>query len=224
MGRSQCPRCKHTLAWYELVPILSYLIQKGKCRGCTERISPQYPLVEFATGIIFALVFLVNITAVPSTSNLQPLTYAQLILELCIWSLVLVFVSFMGNVSPISNLQPLIWPLLAGPLLFLPFYLLWRLSDGKWMGLGDGKLALGIGWFLGLEGGISAILLSFWIGAVVSLALIAYQKIRARFVTSNLEPGTPTLTLKSEIPFGPFLVAGTLCVYLGYFSITALVM
>jgi prepilin signal peptidase PulO-like enzyme (type II secretory pathway) len=245
-GRSQCPRCRRTLTWYELIPIVSYVVQRGKCRGCTERISPQYPLVEFATGILFALVFLVNITALPSTSNLQLITYAQLLLELCVWSflvvitvydlrtklipdvfsytfsglaLLLVLVSFMGNVSLTSNLQPLIWPLLAGPILFLPFYLLWRFSNGKWMGLGDGKLALGIGWFLGLAGGISAILLSFWIGAAVSLTLIAYQKIHARFVTSNLEPGTSNLTLKSEVPFGPFMVLGTLTVYLGLFSI-----
>ena len=91
------------------------------------------------------------------------------------------------------------------------------------MGLGDGKLALGIGWLLGLEHGGRAILLSFWIGATVALGLIAYQKLHARLFNSNLEPRTSNLTLKSEIPFGPFMVVATLYVYLTGFSILTLV-
>lgn len=68
------------------------------------------------------------------------------------------------------------------------------------MGLGDGKLALGIGWLLGFSGGLAALILSFWIGALVGLALL----LRARLFRS-----AGGLTMKSEIPFAPFLILGT---------------
>jgi prepilin signal peptidase PulO-like enzyme (type II secretory pathway) len=93
--------------------------------------------------------------------------------------------------------------LLAGPLLFLPFFLLWLVSGGRWIGLGDGKLALGIGWMLGVGYGVSAIVLAFWIGAIVSGALVIAQLISKR----------KQLTMKSEIPFAPFLIIGFTIVY-----------
>lgn len=52
-GRSQCPRCQKTLRWFELIPILSFIIQKGRCRGCQKKIDWQYPLVELTAGILF---------------------------------------------------------------------------------------------------------------------------------------------------------------------------
>jgi Flp pilus assembly protein protease CpaA len=64
---------------------------------------------------------------------------------------------------------PHILNLLAGPIIALPLYLLWKISSGRWIGLGDSKLALGIGWFLGFSGGISAIIIGFWIGAIVGV-------------------------------------------------------
>lgn len=55
-GRSRCPRCQKTLRWYELIPLLSFIIQLGKCRNCGARLSLQYPLIEFLSGLIFVLV------------------------------------------------------------------------------------------------------------------------------------------------------------------------
>jgi leader peptidase (prepilin peptidase)/N-methyltransferase len=82
----------------------------------------------------------------------------------------------------------------AGPLLAFPFAFLWVVSKGRWMGLGDAKLVLGIGWFLGIGLGINALILSFWIAAVISVIwLFATYK---RFKT------------KTEIPFGPYLILG----------------
>jgi prepilin signal peptidase PulO-like enzyme (type II secretory pathway) len=94
--------------------------------------------------------------------------------------------------------------LLAGPVLFLPFFILWIVSNGRWIGLGDGKLALGFGWMLGLDYGLSAIVLAFWIGAVVSIFLIARERL-------NLKK--KQLTMKSEIPFAPYLILGYAIVY-----------
>lgn len=89
---------------------------------------------------------------------------------------------------------PTIKSLLAGPILALPFALLWLVSRGTWMGLGDAKLSLGIGWVLGISYGISAITLAFWIGAVVSLLWMAvvFRKLKTHY----------------EIPFGPYLILG----------------
>ena len=101
---------------------------------------------------------------------------------------------------------PHLWALLAGPMLFFPFWALWFVSQGRWMGLGDGKLALGIGWFLGATLGGSAIMLAFWIGAAWALLHMAYQRLAAGF--SGVK-----LSMNSEIPFGPFLILGTIVVY-----------
>jgi leader peptidase (prepilin peptidase)/N-methyltransferase len=106
-----------------------------------------------------------------------------------------------------------LWVLLAGPILFVPFYLLWKLSQGTWMGLGDGKLAIGIGALLGLVMGISAITLGFWIGAAVMLLYLGIQKLRLSFSSNKL-------TMKSEIPFAPFLIIGLWIVF--YFKINVL--
>lgn len=91
--------------------------------------------------------------------------------------------------------MPSIMDLLAGPILFAPFAILFFASKGKWMGFGDAKLAWGIGWFLGLTQGVSAIILGFWISALVS-AYLLFRKSRR-------------LTIHSEVPFAPFLILGT---------------
>lgn len=243
-GRSYCPSCHKTLRWYELVPLFSYLAQRGRCRGCGAHISAQYPWVELTTGIVFALV---AYTHLPDTSYLLPLTsYLTLALDLAIWSLLIVITvydlrtklipdrfsytfaalaltssglaMYASSSSLTSYLLSLISP---GIVLFLPFYALWRYSDGRWIGLGDGKLSLGIGWYLGMAGGASAIMLAFWIGAAVSLALIGFQKLRVRL--SRLHTPDSTLSLTSEVPFGPFLVLGTLIVYLWQVNVFAFV-
>lgn len=232
-GRSHCMSCKKTLAWYELVPLFSYIFQLGKCRGCKTKLSIQYPLVELGTGILFVAVFLHLSPYLLAVARAEAGTYflpiLELLLQLVIWSLFMVITvydyhtklipdEFSYTLAGLSFLSmfvqgggiatPSLWHALAGPLLFLPFYLLWKVSDGRWLGLGDGKLALGIGWLLGLSLGGTAILFAFWIGAGVSILLIGFQKL----VQKN-NKGTEVLSLKSEVPFGPFLVLGTLIVY-----------
>ena len=91
------------------------------------------------------------------------------------------------------------WIDIAAPLVALPFALIWLLSGGRAMGLGDAKLAFGIGWFLGLAGSVTALILSFWIALLPSVALLLLR--RKHF------------TMKSEIPFAPFMVMGTFVTY-----------
>jgi prepilin signal peptidase PulO-like enzyme (type II secretory pathway) len=222
-GRSRCMSCAHELSWYELIPVVSYLIQGRKCRSCSSTISLQYPLVELATALLFVLV---GYVVEPFAAPLLSMGLLVLVVHLCIWSVLTAItvydlrtklipntfsytfaaVAFIALfISPSGYTMPGLWELLAGPICFLPFFVLWAASHGRWIGLGDGKLSLGIGWFLGLPLAGTAILTAFWLGAVISLALIAVQRV--------LHTGDTQLTMKSAVPFGPFLVLGTLVTY-----------
>jgi leader peptidase (prepilin peptidase)/N-methyltransferase len=229
-GRSICMTCNRSLRWYELIPILSFVIQSGKCRRCNEIISYQYPIVEFITGLIFALIAFHFLPAL----LFSPFSYAFLVsFFVLIFSLLIVisvydmrhkvipdklvyayiFVSFLSifiNHSSIGTLfiVPSISYIIAGPLLAIPFALLWLVSKGKWMGLGDAKLMLGIGWMLGLSLGGASIVLAFWIGSIVSLLIMLFSHSK--------------VNMKTEIPFAQFLIISTLIVFLFSIDIFAL--
>lgn len=228
-GRSQCFTCGKTLEWYELIPLLSFIIQKGRCRSCKTRLSWQYPLVEVLTGVSFLVVFSLG---KPMLETFYLFAIFSILLVIAVYDLrhqiipdgfaagfaILSLVWFLGSLPggfSSAATWPHYWTLLAGPLLFLPFWVLWYVSEGRWMGLGDGKLALGIGWFLGITLGASALILAFWIGAVYALAMLALQYLRTSDVRL-MDVGRPSmrrLSLKSEIPFGPFLILGVFIVY-----------
>lgn len=220
-GRSGCMNCGKTLEWYELFPVVSFLVQRARCRKCSSKLSWQYPAVEFLTGILFASTFVKYIS--------EPHEWHVLfsfILMLIVWSLLVVIVvyDFRHKIIPDSLVYTFAalgllrifvtvphspayifyGTLLAGPALFLPFFILWFISGGRWIGLGDGKLALGIGWMLGLGYGLSAIVLGFWVGALFSVVymLITHLKLKGK-----------NITMKSEIPFAPYLILGFAIVY-----------
>lgn len=229
-GRSGCMACQRTLSWYELVPVLSWVLQKGRCRGCKEKVSWQYPLVELGTGFIFVfgawMYFVVgSISLFFGLSPSVVLGFVALLIALAIlvaifvydlkhqiipdeWSLIFA-VSTLVYSTGIFISENLLWSgdfwwhIAAGPILFFPFYLLWKVSDGRWIGLGDGKLAVGIGWLLGLSLGASAIIYSFWLGALYALIMLLIQKIFHK----------KELTLKTAIAFGPFMIIATLLTF-----------
>ena len=227
-GRSSCSGCSNRLSWYELIPIISFLIQGGKCRACKSRLSLRYFVMEVVTGAVFLLVvkkqlqiasyglsplFLpARTTDVVQSGGLSTF-YFLLIFSLLIlisaydlkhqiipnsWSyffagLSLLYALINYKAQATSNI-------IAGVLFFLFFFSFWFFSRGTWMGLGDAKLSLGIGFMLGVGKGILALLLSFWAGAIIGIALLLiYGK---------------QYTLKSKIPFGPFLVLGTFVSFL----------
>ena len=220
-GRSFCPTCKKKLSVSDLVPIFSFLFLKRKCRYCAAPISVQYFIVEILSGLLFVLVFL-NFSF--------PAEIIYIILSLVIWSVLLVitvydfyhkiipdglvalfiFFSFLTIFLriPLSDFfkMPYALDVLAGPILFLPFFLLWFVSKGEWIGLGDGKLSVGIGFLLGLKEGVSALVLSVWIGAAVTLSIMMIDKLLSGHSLFFMKK---TLTMKSEIPFAPFLILGT---------------
>ena len=220
-GRSMCFSCGKTLQWYELVPLASFLVQHGKCIKCKSVISWQYPIVEALTGVMFVFLAL---KFLPMLLISQNLFLPVLVTYVYIWCLFLVIavydarhtiipdrlVWFLNTLCFLSlfffldfQFVPHLVPyalLLSGPLLALPFWALWFGSRGKWMGLGDAKLVLGIGWLLGIGGGLAALVLAFWGGAIFSIGLLLLKGKR--------------YTMKSEIPFGPFLVLAAFIVFI----------
>lgn len=214
-GRSKCFSCEKTLSWYELFPLFSFLFQKGRCRGCFTKISWQYPIVELLGASVFPVAYILNPSAFMTMQGL--LAYTLTVLLLCIYIVITVYdirhkiipdVFSYGAAGIALCALGLDWyttgifdvtRLAAGPALGFFFFFFWFISKGTWMGLGDAKLALSVGWFLGLWQGIAAILLSFWIGAGLSIALMIAQKIVSR---------KKGLSMKSEIPFGPYILLG----------------
>jgi leader peptidase (prepilin peptidase)/N-methyltransferase len=208
-GKSKCLTCGKELEWYELIPIASFIIQKGKCNKCGSKISWQYPLVEITTGFLFLLI-IKTITGY----GILAIGYYFVVFSLLIIITVYdmrhqiipnPFVYFFDVLAFLSLFQILGYGIdfsgfIAGLAFFAFFGSFWLFSKGKWMGLGDAKLALGIGWLLGLQKGILAMLFSFWIGTIVSIFLMFFYKNK--------------INMKSKIAFGPFMALGILIAFL----------
>ena len=228
-GRSSCMTCARKLSWYDMLPVASWFVLRGKCRSCRSAISFQYPLVELVTGVLFAAVaykyeLLLQIDPVffiiftifmwVSLSILVVITIYDLRHQIIPDQLSFAF-AILGLARIVIDWGPThllssgaLWDIAGGILIAFFFYFLWRVSNGAWMGLGDAKLALGIGWFLGLREGVSAIVMAFWIGCAICLAIIAYQRIMRK-----IRGGKKGLGMGSEIPFAPFIIAGFLVIY-----------
>jgi prepilin signal peptidase PulO-like enzyme (type II secretory pathway) len=220
-GRSSCPKCGHVLSPLELVPIISWLALRGRCRACGKRISIQYPLVELLTAILFVLAYITHPFG----------TYGEL-LELLLWLyvlgslIVLAVYDIRWYLLPDKILLPLLIPAGAillgealivhaprvaiGPVLAAvafggSFFLLATISKGRWMGGGDIKLAIVMGLLLGLQKTALAMLIAFVSAAIIGLILI----------------GAKRKTRQDVIPFGPFLIGGTVIAYLFGHSLIA---
>ncbi|HSX43101.1 MAG TPA: prepilin peptidase [Candidatus Saccharimonadales bacterium] len=210
-GRSMCPHCGHELAAKDLVPLFSWLYLRGKCRYCQTPISRQYPIVEAATAALFAwsylawpyglhgvglfqlmcwLLMLVGFVAL-AVYDLRWFTLPdRIVLPLTVLGLVLVAVSAVW----VQRFTALWQPLVAAAIIFGLFYVLYQASGGKWIGGGDVKLA----------------------GVLGLLAATPAKAFLVIFVASLL--GTlgslPALVkgkrgLGMHIPFGPYLLLGT---------------
>lgn len=212
-GRSVCDKCDKEIAWYDNIPLFSYLFLGGKCRSCDKKISLRYPLIELATGLLF---FILGYTLLSCSSLLfdSPLCYYQKILGDLALPFFLTIAVLMVAIFVIDLELQIIPDLLVYLLLILVIFLLlltniyiWEhllagfsaalfllslhlITRGKGMGLGDVKLALPVGILLGIKLMITWLFLGFLIGAVVGVVLLVLKK--AEF--------------GKHIPFGPFLV------------------
>jgi len=224
-GRSACPHCERTLRWYELIPVFSYIALRARCRSCKARISPQYVIVELLTGALFLMIGAAPIELI---ARLIALAIAALLLAIAVYDLYHTiipdrWVYSAGGLAILAlfltpvPIPTLLWFIAAGPLAALPLFALWALSRGRWMGFGDVKLALVMGWLLGVSDGVQAVFLAFVIGALVSVCvLLPLPSIIARLRTWGIarSDGGKSYTMKSEVPFGPFLIASCFLVWL----------
>ena len=216
-GRSQCFSCNKTLLWYELVPLLSFVWQRGKCRSCFAPISSQYFLVELITGILFACIAYTQHMSVVDVLRIEN-----------VWGIVYMFVASVMVIIAAYDMRhkiiPLAWnvslaliascvaiwnymysahsvlDLTAGLIVAAPIVVLHAVSRGRWIGLADAILFFSVGSILGFVQGIHAFAYAFWIGAAVAVTL-------TRIVPTRY-------TFKSEIPFGPFII---LAFFLAFF-------
>jgi leader peptidase (prepilin peptidase)/N-methyltransferase len=214
--RSACPGCGHEITALENIPVLSWLILRGKCSACHAAIGARYPMIELLAALLSAAVAWKFGWSVASLGGL-----------LLVWALIaLAFIDFDTTLLPDSITLPLLWlgllfnlggyfatlqsaviGAMAGYLVLWAVYWLFRLATGKHgMGFGDFKLLAAIGAWLGWELLPVTILLSSLVGALVGVAMIALVKHDRRV----------------PIPFGPYLAGGGLVALLFGADLTGL--
>jgi leader peptidase (prepilin peptidase) / N-methyltransferase len=200
--RSACPTCGHQLRAYELIPVLSYMLQNGKCRGCQSRISPIYPTMELLTGTLFA------------TAPLVVGWSSELVLALTLISMFIIIIVSDIHYMIIPDkiliwfagfflLERIIWPLtpwwdsIAGAVTGFVLLLVIALVSKGGMGFGDVKLYALLGFVLGFKLVLMSFFLSTLYGAALGGLALLFRIVKRR----------------QPIPFGPFIAAGTLSAY-----------
>ena len=199
---SHCPNCGTSLKWYDLVPVFSFIVQRGKCRYCGEKISPQYPMIELLNAITYLFIYLqfgatlelffyaiiFSLLIIITIIDLQHMIIPDiLVILILVASIIYKILSFLLYNNPLYLLNSIGGLVLSG----LLFTLIIVLSKGG-MGGGDVTLIASLGFILGIKKIFLTIFLSFILGAIISIFLLI-TKIKNR---------------KDPIPFGPFIVLG----------------
>lgn len=220
--RSHCLSCGRQLRWYELFPLISYLALRGRCHSCQSLIPYRYALVECLTAAAFVLayikagsviefLFLATLLAILIVGLVYDL-YHMIIPDEVSWGAALVALVYVFSHAFIEGEW---WIIIEAGLgagaAFLTYASLWYFSKGRAFGFGDAKLAVSLGLMTGIYGVFSLVVLSFWVGAVISLLLILWQKIVLNITATKL--GGQRVNMKSEVPFAPFLLISFILVY-----------
>ena len=205
MGRSRCDHCKKNLQWYELIPIVSYVLQLGKCRNCKKSISPIHIIIDLVTGILFVIGYLY-----------YGISFEFGIYLTLISVLILIFVSdfkymiILDSTLIIGSILILVLKLVAfgynsfqnsiisGIGLFIIMYLIKIIGDKLFkresLGGGDIKLCFLIGATIGFRLGLIGLVFSAFLALPYAMASVYFNK-------------------KNELPYGPFLIAATVIIY-----------
>src|SRR3989338_3108179 len=196
-GRSECPKCNTRLKWYDLIPLFSFMFTGGKCRYCKIKISPIYPIMELAVAGSFLAYYIFSVSYLNIGSIYE---LAIIFILLC-----LIFFDYIYYILPdkviftglaisvgykvIFDAPSLINSSISGLALALFFAILYVVARGQWLGVGDVKLALLIGFILGYPIGILAIIIAVWAGAIWGMGMIVFKR----------------ANLKTALPFGVFM-------------------
>lgn len=248
-GRSFCPKCRHTLSWFDLVPILSYLLLNGRCRYCHKKISLEYPFVEIILGILIAFLFwfsspkfgaaedifqqiiffadlffktfFISVLIAITITDLKKTLIPDRIMYPSIW-ISIIFITFITIIKIIYlyyylsqnqigkyllpphsdyfarhaliTAEPFLGSIFSAIIIGGFFLALIIITKGKGMGGGDVKLGAFMGLTLSFPLSLVAVMLAFLTGAITSIILIIFKKKH----------------FGQSIPFGPFLVVGSL--------------
>ncbi len=199
---SQCPHCGTRLKARDLIPVVSWLLSRAKCRHCSTAVSPVYPLGELATGLLFLWMYLtfgitwetliglllISMTVIITVSDLKYMLIPNRIL-LAFAPLFII----LRCIFPIES----IWQHLWGALIGGGFLLLVAIVTKGGMGMGDVKLFMLLGWIIGFPNLIPAFILACLAGTIVGGGLLLFRIVQR----------------KQPIPFGPFLALGTLLAF-----------
>ncbi len=199
-GRSHCPKCRHTLAWYDLIPLLSYVYLKAKCRYCRQKISLIYPFSEILTATVLILLYLkfgITISfafyALANFILIIILLHDLLTLTIADFLVYIVFVLLiivpLINISPVTSLIDRF----EGAVIVaaIPAFLV-LISKEKWMGRGDIQVAILVGLMTGLQLSFIALFFTFILGGIVAIILLSSRLAK----------------LKDKVAFAPLLIAG----------------
>jgi leader peptidase (prepilin peptidase)/N-methyltransferase len=203
--RSRCPECSHAIRWHENVPVVSYLLLRGKCSACGTRIALRYPLVELATGVLFFFAVW-HWGATPAAAAWCVFSAAIVALAVIDWdttllpddiTLPLLWAGLIGAALGWTGIElpQALWGGVAGyGSLWLVYHAFKLLTGKEGMGYGDFKLFAALGAWFGWQGLVPIILMASVIGAIVGITM--------KF-TSGLREG-------GYVPFGPFLAGAGL--------------
>lgn len=198
--RSHCPKCKKTLRWFDLIPFISFVLLRARCRYCGEKISWQYPAVEIGTGLLFAFLYtmfgwwigliyyliIFSLLIVIFVYDIKTKTVP----EIFVW--ITLAIAFLGGwyFGAYTFGSMLLGGIIAGGFLAL----LVVISKERWMGAGDIKIGLILGLLTGYPNAVVGLFLAFLLGSAVGIIAILIKK----------------KTVKEALPFAPFLIISLL--------------
>ncbi|MEK7629111.1 MAG: prepilin peptidase [Patescibacteria group bacterium] len=211
--RSECVKCGHKLSFFDLIPVLSFILLLGRCRYCSKRISWQYPLIELVSGLGLYFLALLAPRSFSEVGRFDGLEFAWLAGIFLISVFIFIYDLKHLLILNRSVFLGVLWVVLGfwyfgvknfennvlmALIIFSFFFTLYFLSKGRWVGGGDAKLGLFLGLWLGWPQGIVGFLFAYILGSVVGVILLIFSLVN----------------LKSKIPFGPFLITGAWVAFL----------
>lgn len=203
--RSRCSYCQQTLSWYELIPLMSFLLQQGKCRHCHEKLTLQYPLVELFSGLVFLLTpkFVAN-PAIWILAILALLLIALIDLRLTIipdgLNIFLILLGLILLADDFGNFNLWINRIIGGVFGLGTYGFISFITKGRGMGMGDVKMAGALGFLFGWPAIIFLTAIAFIVGG-------AFASIMMLFKIKNF---------RDIVPFGPFIsLAGIVMIFTG---------